>query len=269
MTIRPLFPVLLLHLCAAAQDPAPAPRPQEPAPRPQAPDARPVGREYPGPAAPGPKSVGSAAPVLVTMSFPGGTLADFCDAIRAKEPRANIVLAPLAAGARLPAMDLRGAGLDQALEGACAIAESAALIRIKDFRGAGEPVFTITAQEPVMTVGKIGPDGKMSTGSMPGTLPRTETTEVFSLNRLLDPKDGSGFPVTTVLSAIETATGDQALTAMRFHKESGLLIARGRAEQLGLVRDVLISLERDVMDRRKQDNAKKGIPAEPARETPK
>jgi hypothetical protein len=239
-------------------------RPQEPAPssRPQEPD--------PKLAAAKSGNVGQPVPVVVTLSFPGGSLADFCNAIRAKEPRANIVVAPLAAGAKLPAMELRGAGLDQALEGACAIAESTALIRIKDFRGPGEPVFTITAQEPVMAVGKVGPDGKMSSaGSMPGSLPRTELTEVFSLNRLIDPKDGSGFPVTTVLSAIETATGDQALAAMRFHKESGLLIVRGRQEQLGLVRDVLGSLERDVRERAKQQNPKGTVPNDPANESPK
>lgn len=206
-------------------------------------------------------------PVLVTMKFGGGTLADFCSQIRATEPRVNIVLAPLAANAKLPVMDLRGAGLEQALESACLVAESSALIRMQDFRGPGEPVFTITAQEPVMTVGKMGPSGPATTGSMPASLPRSETTEVYSLNRLLDPKDGSGFTVTTVLSAIETATGgEQALASMRFHKESGLLIVRGRGDQLALVRDVLAMLDRDVVDRRKQDNARKGIPNEPAKE---
>lgn len=205
-------------------------------------------------------------PVLVTMKFAGGTLAEFCDHIRATEPRVNIVLAPLAATAKLPVMDLRGAGLEQALESACMVAESTAVIRIKDFRGPGEPVFTITATESAKSVGGMAPSGQPD-GTAPVGQVRAEKTEVFSLNRLLDPKDGSGFAVTTVLSAIETATGgEQGLAAMRFHKESGLLIVRGRGDQLALVRDVLANLDRDVMDRRKQENARKGIPSEPAKE---
>lgn len=212
------------------------------------------------------KSAGPA-PVVVTLAFAGGSLADFCALIRAKEPRANIVLAPLAAAAKLPAMELRGAGLEQALEGACAIAESQAQIRMKDFRGPGEPVFTITAQEPVMTVGKMGPGGSTTTGAVPVAATRQEAAEVYSLNRLLDPKDGSGFAVTTVLSAIEVATGgEQALAALRFHKDSGLLIVRGRPDQMAIVRDVLTSLERDVMDRRKQEQIRKGQPSEPVKD---
>jgi len=178
-------------------------------------------------------------------------------------------VAPLAADAKLPPMELRGAGLEQALEGACAIAESKALIRMKDFRGPGEPVFTIMALEPTMAVSSTrpgGPSGPNSTGALP-VASRHEAAEVFSLNRLLDPKDGSGFPVTTILSAIEVATGgEQALATLRFHKDSGLLIVRGRPDQMALVHDVLANLERDVMDRRKQENTRKGLPSEPAKE---
>lgn len=209
----------------------------------------------------------AAAPVTVTLAFAGGTLAEFCAQLRHIEPRANIVVAPLAADAKLPPMDLRGAGLEQALEGACAIAESKALIRMKDFRGPGEPVFTILALEPTMAVSTTrpgGPSGPTSTGTVPAAS-RHEAAEVFSLNRLLDPKEG--LPVTTILSAIEVATGgEQALATLRFHKDSGLLIVRGRPDQMALVHDVLTNLERDVMDRRKQENARKNAPSEPAKE---
>lgn len=110
MTIRTLsFALLLSTLPAVAQDP--------------------TGSAPPAAKAPAP------APVTVTLAFAGGTLAEFCAQLRSFEPRANIVVAPLAADAKLPPMELRGAGLEQALEGACAIAESKALIRMKDFRG--------------------------------------------------------------------------------------------------------------------------------------
>jgi hypothetical protein len=195
--------------------------------------------------------------IAVTLAFPGGTLGEFVGQIRAAEPVANIVLAPAAAAARLPAIDLRGAGLDQALESACAVAQSDVLIRVKDFRGPGQAVYTITATEPTIAVasGRPGPSGPSGPSGPVTTMlagARRETTEVHSLNRLLDPKDGTGFAATTVLSAIEAAVGvDGQLAALRFHKESGLLIFRGTAEQVSTVRDVLGSLERDVQDRRK------------------
>jgi hypothetical protein len=232
MNCRPLFlPLLMLASLAVAQEPTDTQR-QE--------------------------AVRTGKPALpyiaVTLAFPGGTLGEFVGQIRAAEPVANIVLAPGAAAARLPAIDLRGAGLDQALESACAVAQSDVLIRVKDFRGRGQAVYTITATEPTIAVasgrpGPSGPSGPVTT--MPAGA-RRETTEVHSLNRLLDPKDGTGFTATTVLSAIEAAVGvDGQLAALRFHKESGLLIFRGTAEQVSTVRDVLGSLERDVQDRRK------------------
>lgn len=244
MSIRSLsFSCLLLTLPAVAQDVAGAP------------------------AAATPKS--QVQHIVVSMSFAGGTLADFCAQIRAAEPRANIVVATLAADAQLPAMQLRGAGLEQALEGACAVAQSPMLIRMKDFRGPGEPVFTIMAQEQGQAAANGRPPAAGNPVAASSAKARPEVSEVYSLNRLLEAKDTSGFAVTTVLSAIEAAVGERQLATLRFHKESGLLILRGTQDQVALVRDVLGSLERDVMDRRKLDAARKGSQAEPAKDQAK
>lgn len=207
------------------------------------------------PPAPAPAKPQAPA-VTITLTFAGGTLADFCAQIRAKEPLANIVVATLAGNARLPAMELRQAGLDQALEGACAIAESNYVIRMKDFRGPGEPVYTITAHAPNPAVGPA-PSKKDGTG-------------VFSLNRLTDDSGrGAGLTYTTVLSAVETAVGgERALAALLYHKESGLMIVRGSAEQLSVVNDVLRNLDRDVEARRRPDNQKRG-PTPPSGEDKK
>ena len=80
------------------------------------------------PAAPAPKQAAAArmAPVEVAVSvsfaFEGGTLAEFCDLLRRLDAKPNIVMAPLAAAAKLPAMNLVGASVDQALSAACAVA---------------------------------------------------------------------------------------------------------------------------------------------------
>jgi hypothetical protein len=197
--------------------------------------------------------------LTVTMAFPGGTFGDFCAHIRAREPKANIVLAAVAAEATLPPMDLRGAGLDQALEGACLVAASSHHIAMKNIRGNGESVYTIIAHAP--------PKSPETTDAT-----RPEGTEVFSLNRITDDRDTSiGKEPATVLSAIEAAVGAQggALGSLLWHKESGLVIVRGTGPQLAIVGDVLRNLERDVDARRREAHARKGIAPQPAAEDPR
>jgi hypothetical protein len=83
--------------------------------------------------------------VVLTATFGGGTMAEFVAVLRAAEPRANVLVAAAAAQAKLPRIELRGAGLDQALEGACAVAEADFQVRSVQFPGQGEPVFSIVA----------------------------------------------------------------------------------------------------------------------------
>jgi CheY-like chemotaxis protein len=179
--------------------------------------------------------IGRPVPVIVDLSFPGGTVAELVARIRQKEPRANIVVADQAATAVLPAIDLRGTGLDQALAGACAVAGGDQQIRVKDVRGVGETVYTITAHR-VQGPESVGPkDG-------PGT-------EVYSLRRLTAaPRDAGGASAATVLSAVETAVGGEGrrLANLLYHEDSGLMIARGSREQLAIVHDVLRSLEQNL-----------------------
>lgn len=193
-------------------------------------------------------------PAVISLSFQGGSMEEFVAQMRAKEPRANVIVAEGAKSARLPAIDLRGAGLEQALEGACTAATSKSLIRVKEFSGAGEPVFAITATEPMLTMRGPNAPGDVQ---VPAAVSNRPLSEVYSLNRLLDMQDGMGFEIATVLSAIEAATaGEGAAPVLRFHKESGLLIVRASSEQVHLVHEVLTKLERDVKDRRAEQSRK-------------
>ena len=69
---------------------------------------------------------------MVTMSFAGGTMTEFVAAVRAAQPKANIVVAEAAAQAALPAIQIKDAGLDQVLESACAVATAADRIRCSE-----------------------------------------------------------------------------------------------------------------------------------------
>lgn len=208
----------------------------------------------------------SARPVVVTATFPGGTMADFIAVLRASEPRANIIVAAAVAQAKLPRIELRGAGLDQALDGACAVAEAEFQVRSVPFPGQGEPVFSIVAVAAA----------KQSGGTGMANPPKVDVnTQVFSLNRLTDtdPRSGvAGMKVETVLSAIEAGSTDEAKAAeLRFHRESGLLFVRGSRAQLSLVKDLLSNLERDQNERRMQAKEKQEASAgvAPAPKNPK
>jgi hypothetical protein len=196
-----------------------------------------------------------ARPVVVTATFPGGTMEEFVTVLRASEPRANIIVSAAAAQAKLPRIELRGAGLDQALDGACLVAEAEFQVRSVPFPGQGEPVFSIYAV----------PAAKQSGGAGPANAPKVDvSTQVFSLNRLTDSDSRSGLAgmkVETVLSAIEAGSTDEAKAAeLRFHRESGLLFVRGSRAQLSLVKELLANLEQDQSERRLQAKERQEAP---------
>ena len=236
MSIRALsFALLSSVLPVVAQEPAAA------APKPaMAPSTVPGAAPLPKPA---PKSVAKPAAddaTSVTLAFAGGTLAAFCDQLRSLEFRPNIVVAPLAAEAKLPAMSLRGAGIEEALSAACAIAASESQIFLKGFHGAGEPVFTILAkpsqgEAPVASAQPATGDAYRElralsaladqvASAQPATgdayrlydsrlttppSPRSTDTRVFSLNALLAGVEGVALPVETILMALEVALDDE------------------------------------------------------------
>jgi serine/threonine protein kinase len=79
---------------------------------------------------------------VVMEHVAGGTLEQFVAAIRAHNQKANIVVAQEAGGVRLRAIELRDAGIDQALEAACAVAAAGTEVRVREHKGHGEPVYS-------------------------------------------------------------------------------------------------------------------------------
>lgn len=181
-------------------------------------------------------------PAVVSLNFAGGTLAEFVDAVRKDQSRANIVLATQARDAQVPAIVLKSAGLEQALEGACMAAAADYDVRVKEFRGFGEPVYSITAvQRPASRQG--APRRALATAI---------EQVVFSTSSLTIEREKGMKPleVATILSTIELAMADeQKAPRIRFHEDSGLLLVRGSRAQTGVAEQVLRTLEKD-LDRR-------------------
>jgi len=174
--------------------------------------------------------------VTVTMEFRGGNMARFVKELRDEEPAANIVLASKAESAMVPAMVLKNAGLEQALEGACMAAEADFEVRVKEFRGDGQPVFSIVAYEPQRAQAQMSATGE-------------NMRRVFSLNNLTAkrPSGAKALQVRTILSAVDMVVSDSRKPAMvRYHEDSGLLLVAGSMTQLRVVEETLMTLERDL-----------------------
>ncbi|MCK5942729.1 MAG: hypothetical protein KAI24_12205 [Planctomycetes bacterium] len=183
-------------------------------------------------------------PIVVSFAFEGGTMKQFVAAIRKDQPKANIVLATRASSAVVPPMVLRDAGVEQALEGACMAAEADFRVNVKEFRGAGQPVYSIYA------IANQGRAGAAVSGHRPGDLHQ----RVLTLNDLTAERMSGMKPmkVETVLSAIELAMGDEdSPPRIRFHEDSGLLLVRGSYQQIEVVEQTIQTLGRD-LDKREQ-----------------
>lgn len=202
----------------------------------------------------GSQAAAAAAPAL-KFAFQGGTFGELCALLgQAGEQvggNVNIVIEPDAATVELPRFQVQDAGLAQVLEAACAIASSEdRLLHVKELRGSGSPVFAIVARL------QSQPGGANAAAAATRVV-----TAVHSLGALL--KDGSrdfGFAPETILSAIETATVELPLRALRYHTDSRLLIVRGTSENLRVVAELLKELEQDV---RRQEQQRKAGEAHP------
>lgn len=186
-------------------------------------------------------------PVVVSLSFSGGTVAKFVAEVRLAEPRANILVSAEAARAEVPPIELRGAGLDQAMQAVAAIASAEVPLVAREFRGDGERVYSLVVSPNPVPVAPVAAKNPIA-------------TMILSLNVFTDSARENGgaaaFSAATVLSAVETAITAEADTTgfapvLRYHADSGLLVVRASRDQLAVAKDVLSNLERDVTRRQK------------------
>lgn len=193
---------------------------------------------------------------LVSLDFPGGTMAQFVRDLRAAQQKANIALGEGAEASKVPALKVTDTTVGQALEVAAAVAavgEDGHQIVVREVGpGPGEPVYAVSAMRP--------PVMALNGGQPPVQL------RVFSLAQLTEPAAGDSaqapiaVPVATILSAIESGiAGMLAAPKMRYHQNSSLLFVQGDERQLGVVREVLASLEQDQRMRRMRQQEQQNL----------
>jgi hypothetical protein len=188
-------------------------------------------------------------PVIINVDFPGGTVAEYCDAIRAAAAPTpvNILMNDEAASVVLPRLSMKQVSLDVALKAMSVIERPGnmppvLIERLAD--GAASAAYVLKAT---------------GTGRSHGLSPRH--TRVHSLRSIVEPPPGVPTtpdvapPVETVMAALTAASrvDDNQIDPMpdlMLHKESLVLVCRGTEDQQDVIASVLKAIESDVGPRR-------------------
>lgn len=166
---------------------------------------------------------------VVSLSFPGGTIAEYANALTEAAPGANILLASEETGQiPLPPIELQDVGLDTAIE---AVAGERWLdqhnrvkVHVQTFygTGSGTPVFRIE-------------------GAGAGRRPWTEVC-VWSLSGLLDDQTAPEDVLTAVETAVDLAGKSRPAAVVKYHAATSLILAQGSEDQLMAIERVVDAL---------------------------
>jgi len=191
-------------------------------------------------------------PSVLSLSFSGGTVGEYVEALRAQSAvGANISLGPAVAEMPMPPIQLRDVVLSVAVRAVETVTDSqgAPMMLTRSIVGeGGEPLFVISARA----------DGASGGGS--------PTLRSFSVATLLDSRRGVGMEPKTLLGAVESllsmedGAGESARVML--HKETSTLIMRARKDQLVAVEDLLVGLERDAIELRDSERPARALVTE-------
>lgn len=183
------------------------------------------------------------------LDFPGGTLAQYIEAIRKAHGSANVMLSEDAKTMRIPTAKLNGVTLEAAVQllGGQILTRNENSYTINaqrvDLGRWHEYAFSISAY-PFKTAADRLEEKQSESKTYPQAVP--VESSVWSLRDLID----SGMKMDDVLGAITVAleTINQPYK-VQIHKPTTLLIVRGTAEQLALVNQMVSAVEEDARNR--------------------
>jgi type II secretory pathway component GspD/PulD (secretin) len=164
----------------------------------------------------------------LNVDFTGGPATEYIAAIRKADPEANIVVLGELEQITIPAVRLRNADVFSALDLLNSAPHQQAGVSIKEIHHDGDrsPVFTITTYLK-------SPDKPQL---------RKPQTTVISMAELLDEKLKPADALKAIEAALELVKGEYDPAQVRFHEETGLLIARGSPEQVESIQQVIAQL---------------------------
>ena len=182
---------------------------------------------------------------IVTIEFPGGSLAQRVDALRPLSKGTNILIQPEADQVVLPPLQLRQVDAFTALKAIEMLVDDRGshTMSVQKLGGQQQDVLTVRIRER-----------RTRETQTPPTMVR-----VFSLRWLTTalPHEAAAADAVltpdTILTAIDVglglAGGDKPV--LRYHADSGLLFVQGGPQHVDVVQQVLMSLQEDLAQRRK------------------
>ncbi|MDY7110360.1 MAG: hypothetical protein SYC29_17155 [Planctomycetota bacterium] len=171
-----------------------------------------------------------ADPRPIDLAFPGGSVAEYVEALRGEAEYLNIIVMPEVAQVRMEAVELRQVDPTAAVSLLHGLQQEGAggMVQLAVDRVSGE-LFRST----VYTVSAIPK----------GTRRRQATdSEVWSLAEILQADVSAEDVLTAVETALDMFEQTYEPTEVRFHRETGLLIAYARPDQIEAVDDVVSAL---------------------------
>lgn len=175
---------------------------------------------------------------LIDVRFPGGTAAQYIDAIRKAASDLNVIVASDAAKVSMPPVTLKNVSVAVALRLLDGKINKSPTDVIR-LRMASLPIF-VENEQPTY---EVKAEVRLLLQRAPGAY-------VWTISNLLD----HDIPSTAVLSAVEMAlevVGSETTLDVRFHEDTGLLIAMGDVGQMETIEGVLDRLQETVDQRRK------------------
>ena len=175
------------------------------------------------------------APPLIALEFPGGTIAEYVEALNEVVGKANIVVMAAARDIEMPPVELNSVALGSALE----------LIQ-GEFQPQEQTHVKIHVDEVSMYEEGEKPIYRVFAEVHRRGRPSETSVHVWSIANLLS----EGLPSDAVLTAVETAVelviDRQQPAEIRFHDATGLIIARGNRQQLEAVDYVVKQVEESI-----------------------
>lgn len=163
------------------------------------------------------------------LEFKGGTALDYLDAVRREAGRLNVIAKPEVGMVKIEPVELRQVDLSSAIymlngmieeTGDRAVELEVDIVR----HGPGEPIYIVRAE--VASISR----------------PRRVHSAVWSVQEILDGGLGAEDLLTAVQTSIDLFGESSTKTEIRFHEETGLLIARGPVEEIESIESVIVAL---------------------------
>lgn len=186
--------------------------------------------------------------------FPGGTPRDLIAMLdKQVGPEANVMIAPSMEKARIPAFTLRNVALSDVFMALNSLAD-----------GSNSGMWTATGSTaPVWVLNPTPPkaDPFQQRLNAVANPPKREVCDIFPVSHFL-----TTYKVEDITTAVQTAWSmqeDSSGATLKFHVDTGLLIAVGPVEKVAIVKSVLSSLEQNIAR-----NQPVGFPSAPSAKAP-